>query len=48
MLLSDADRGKDQSYFLSSVRTEASREVVFPLGHLAKGRADGGRGRRVD
>ena len=32
MLLAGADRGKDQSYFLSGVKTEALRDVIFPLG----------------
>ncbi|EED86582.1 predicted protein, partial [Thalassiosira pseudonana CCMP1335] len=30
------DRSKDQSYFLSGVKGEAFRNVIFPLGHLAK------------
>jgi tRNA U34 2-thiouridine synthase MnmA/TrmU len=36
MLLAGADRSKDQSYFLSGVKGEAFRNVIFPLGHLAK------------
>ena len=36
MLLAGEDRSKDQSYFLSGVKTEAFRNVIFPLGHLAK------------
>ena len=32
MLLAGADRGKDQSYFLSGVKTDALRDVIFPLG----------------
>jgi tRNA-specific 2-thiouridylase len=36
MLLAGADRGKDQTYFLSGVKGEAFRNVIFPLGHLAK------------
>ena len=38
MLLAGADRTKDQSYFLSGVKGEAFRNVVFPLGHLKKSR----------
>ncbi|KAL7475618.1 hypothetical protein ACHAW6_001531 [Cyclotella cf. meneghiniana] len=36
MLLAGADRSKDQTYFLSGVKTERLRNVIFPLGHLAK------------
>jgi tRNA U34 2-thiouridine synthase MnmA/TrmU len=36
MLLAGADRGKDQTYFLSGVKTENFSKVIFPLGHLAK------------
>jgi tRNA-specific 2-thiouridylase len=36
MLLAGADRGKDQTYFLSGVKGEAFRNVIFPLGNLAK------------
>ena len=44
MLLAGADRGKDQSYFLSGVRAEAFREVVFLLGHLARSAGQKGEG----
>ena len=36
MLLADVDRSKDQSYFLSGVKSEAFHNVIFPLGHLSK------------
>ena len=36
MLIAGADTSKDQSYFLSGVKTEAFRNVIFPLGHLIK------------
>ncbi|EJK48984.1 hypothetical protein THAOC_32180 [Thalassiosira oceanica] len=36
MLLAGADRGKDQSYFLSGVKTESFRDVIFPLGRSYK------------
>ncbi|KAL7429364.1 hypothetical protein ACHAXH_001037 [Discostella pseudostelligera] len=36
MLIAGADTSKDQSYFLSGVRTESFRNVIFPLGHLIK------------
>jgi tRNA U34 2-thiouridine synthase MnmA/TrmU len=36
MLLAGADRSKDQTYFLSGVKGKAFRNVIFPLGHLAK------------
>jgi tRNA U34 2-thiouridine synthase MnmA/TrmU len=36
MLIAGADRSKDQSYFLSGVKADAFRNVMFPLGHLAK------------
>jgi tRNA U34 2-thiouridine synthase MnmA/TrmU len=36
MLLAGSDRSKDQTYFLSGVKGEAFRNVIFPLGHLAK------------
>lgn len=36
MLLAGADRSKDQTYFLSGVQTDKFRNVIFPLGHLAK------------
>ncbi|KAL7535859.1 hypothetical protein ACHAXR_006777, partial [Thalassiosira sp. AJA248-18] len=36
MLIAGADRSKDQTYFLSGVKSEAFRNVIFPLGHLAK------------
>ncbi|KAL3802002.1 hypothetical protein HJC23_010346 [Cyclotella cryptica] len=36
MLLAGADRSKDQTYFLSGVKTECLRNVIFPLGHLEK------------
>ena len=36
MLISGADRTKDQTYFLSGVKTENFRNVIFPLGHLPK------------
>ncbi|KAL7466292.1 hypothetical protein ACHAXS_006595 [Conticribra weissflogii] len=36
LLLAGVDRGKDQSYFLSGVKAEAFRNVIFPLGHLMK------------
>uniref|UniRef100_A0ABD3MZ98 Uncharacterized protein n=1 Tax=Stephanodiscus triporus TaxID=2934178 RepID=A0ABD3MZ98_9STRA len=36
MLIAGADRSKDQSYFLSGVKADAFRNVIFPLGHLAK------------
>ena len=39
MLLFGADRGKDQTYFLSGVQAEAFVNVLFPLGHLEKGQA---------
>ncbi|KAL3810395.1 hypothetical protein ACHAXA_004171 [Cyclostephanos tholiformis] len=40
MLIAGADRSKDQSYFLSGVNADALRNVIFPLGHLTKGRND--------
>jgi len=36
MLLAGADRSKDQSYFLSGVKSEAFHNIIFPLGHLSK------------
>ena len=36
MLLAGADRSKDQTYFLSGVKTDNFKNVVFPLGHLMK------------
>eukprot|EP00985_Skeletonema_marinoi_P028066 scaffold23914_cov138-Skeletonema_marinoi.AAC.2 len=36
MLLAGVDRSKDQTYFLSGVKGQALRNVIFPLGHLAK------------
>ena len=36
MLISGADRTKDQTYFLSGVKTNNFRNVIFPLGHLPK------------
>ena len=36
MLIAGADRSKDQTYFLSGVKSEAFKNVIFPLGHLAK------------
>lgn len=36
MLLAGVDRSKDQTYFLSGVKGTALRNVIFPLGHLAK------------
>ena len=36
MLIAGADKSKDQSYFLSGVKSEAFRNVIFPLGHLPK------------
>lgn len=36
MLLAGADRSKDQTYFLSGVKTDNFKNVVFPLGHLVK------------
>ena len=36
MLIAGADRSKDQTYFLSGVKSEAFQNVIFPLGHLAK------------
>ena len=36
MLIAGADRSKDQTYFLSGVKSEAFRNVLFPLGHLTK------------
>ncbi len=36
MLIAGADTSKDQSYFLSGVKMEAFRNVIFPLGHLIK------------
>ena len=39
MLIAGADRSKDQTYFLSGVKSEAFRNVIFPLGHLAKSRS---------
>lgn len=36
MLLAGVDRSKDQSYFLSGVKSEAFHNVIFPLGHLSK------------
>ena len=36
MLLAGADRNKDQTYFLSGVKGQALRNVIFPLGHLEK------------
>lgn len=35
-LLAGVDEGKDQSYFLSHVPTDAFRRVLFPLGGLRK------------
>jgi len=35
-LLSGADIGKDQSYFLCGVRGDCFRNVIFPLGDLSK------------
>jgi len=36
MLIAGADRSKDQTYFLSGVKSEAFKNVIFPLGQLAK------------
>eukprot|EP00986_Skeletonema_menzelii_P018867 scaffold26743_cov140-Skeletonema_menzelii.AAC.3 len=36
MLLAGVDRSKDQTYFLSGVKGQALRNVIFPLGQLAK------------
>ncbi len=35
-LLRGIDRGKDQSYFLSTTKPEALQRLLFPLGHLHK------------
>ncbi len=35
-LLRSEDLGKDQTYFLYSVKSEILREVLFPVGHLNK------------
>lgn len=35
-LLRGVDRGKDQSYFLWTLRQEQLRNVLFPVGHLKK------------
>ena len=39
MLLVGANRGKDQTYFLSGVQVEAFGNVLFPLGYLPAVRA---------
>ena len=36
LLISGADRSKDQTYFLSGVKAVNFKHVIFPLGHLAK------------
>jgi tRNA U34 2-thiouridine synthase MnmA/TrmU len=36
MLLAGADKAKDQTYFLSGVKTDNFRHVIFPLGNLEK------------
>lgn len=35
-LLKGADPGKDQSYFLYTIKEEILRKVLFPIGHLQK------------
>ncbi|VEU82300.1 tRNA 2-thiouridine(34) synthase MnmA [Acholeplasma hippikon] len=35
-LLRAVDQNKDQTYFLSQLRTEQLRKVLFPIGHLPK------------